>query len=93
MVPALAILAVTLPAGGIVMYVINHRTAQPAARPGAADRLPVALQTFWGPFLHGPEEPIVVYSNAIFVGNGETGLRYFDASTVCRTAGGCCPEQ
>ena len=79
-VPALAILAVTFLAGGIAMYVINHRTAQPAAKPGAADRLPVALQTFWGPFLHGPEKPIVVYSNAIFVGSAETGLRYFEPS-------------
>jgi hypothetical protein len=37
-----------------------------------------ALRAFWGPFASGPEAPLVVYSNAEFVGRPETGLRYFN---------------
>jgi hypothetical protein len=31
----------------------------------------------WGPFLSGPEEPWVIFSNAAFVGRPETGMRYY----------------
>ena len=34
------------------------------------------LRHFWTPMLHGPEEPIVIYSNAEFTGRPETGMRY-----------------
>src|SRR5215469_9533296 len=34
-----------------------------------------ALRTLWTPFLSGPEEPLVIFSNAAFVGRPETGLR------------------
>jgi len=37
-----------------------------------------ALQTLWLRFFDGPEPPLVVYSNAAFVGRPETGLRYFN---------------
>jgi len=38
-----------------------------------------SLQAFWKPFLLGPEEPWVVFSNAAFIGRPETGMRYFDS--------------
>jgi len=38
-----------------------------------------AFRTFWKPFLTGPEEPWVVFSNAAFVGRPETGMRYYDS--------------
>jgi hypothetical protein len=45
-----------------------------------------ALQALWLRFFDGPEPPLVVYSNAAFVGRPETGLRYYnptlDANTV-----------
>ena len=44
----------------------------------------MAFQTFWNLFLHGPQETIVVFSNAIFVGNPQTGLRYFEPSRDSR---------
>ncbi|HUJ20260.1 MAG TPA: hypothetical protein VLX58_02005 [Bryobacteraceae bacterium] len=37
-----------------------------------------ALQALWRRFFDGPEPPLVVYSNAAFVGRPETGLRYFN---------------
>ena len=41
---------------------------------------PPALKAFWGAFASGPEVPLIVYSNAEFVGRPETGLRYFNPS-------------
>lgn len=40
-----------------------------------------ALHVFWQPFLDSPDPPLVVYSNAAFVGRPETGLRYFNPAT------------
>jgi hypothetical protein len=40
-----------------------------------------ALQAFWSAFVKGPDPPLVVYSNAEFVGRPETGLRYYNPST------------
>lgn len=37
-----------------------------------------ALQALWLRFFDGPEPPLVVYSNAVFVGRPETGLRYYN---------------
>jgi hypothetical protein len=34
----------------------------------------------WGPFLNGPDEPWVIFSNAEFVGRPETGMRYYNPS-------------
>lgn len=39
-----------------------------------------SLRHFWAPILHGPEEPIVIYSNAEFTGRPETGMRYLTAT-------------
>jgi len=36
------------------------------------------LYSFWRPFLNEPEGPLVIYSNAEFVGRPQTGMRYFD---------------
>jgi len=37
-----------------------------------------ALQALWLRFFDGAEPPLVVYSNAAFVGRPETGLRYYN---------------
>ena len=81
---ALAILAIVLLASGSVIYVIHRRAAESANGKAAAVPLPMAFQTFWNPFLRGPQETIVVFSNAIFVGNPETGFRYFVPSRDSR---------
>lgn len=47
-------------------------------------RPPGSLQAFWGPFLSGPGEPYVVFSNADFVGAADSGMRYFDQARDSR---------
>ncbi len=47
------------------------------ARPKAAAEKS-AIEVFWAPFLAG-DPPIVIYSNARFVGDSKTGLRYAPA--------------
>lgn len=42
----------------------------------SASKTPVEI--FWGPFLSG-DPPVVIYSNARFLGNSKTGLRYAPA--------------
>jgi len=44
----------------------------------AAQAVSPVLRTFWGPFLLGSEPPFVVFSNAEFVGNPITGMRYYN---------------
>jgi hypothetical protein len=46
----------------------KHKTPQP----------PTALETLWGPFLHGPSEPFVVFKNSSFIGDPASGMRRFD---------------
>src|SRR5579863_6905955 len=49
-----------------------------AAQRGPAAESSEALEALWLRFFDGPEPPLVVYSNAAFVGRPETGLRYFN---------------
>ncbi|HTT65072.1 MAG TPA: helix-turn-helix domain-containing protein [Bryobacteraceae bacterium] len=42
-----------------------------------SEQPPPALRAFWATFTSSPDPPLVVYSNAEFVGRPETGLRYF----------------
>jgi hypothetical protein len=34
------------------------------------------IETLWYPFFTGSEPPLVIYSNAVFVGNARTGMHY-----------------
>jgi hypothetical protein len=47
----------------------------------SAASVPVAtsLRAFWNGFLGSHEQPLVVFSNAPFVGRPDTGMRYYDA--------------
>lgn len=43
-----------------------------------------AMRALWKPFISGPEQPWIIFSNAAFVGRPETGMRYIgsqDAKT------------
>jgi len=54
---------------------------RPAFQPSSIGESSDALRALWLRFFDGPEPPLVVYSNAAFVGRPETGLRYFNATT------------
>jgi hypothetical protein len=60
-----------------------------ASRPAAASvptaaSAPETLRLFWRGFLDGPVPPLVVFSNAAFVGKAATGIRYFDPARDSR---------
>lgn len=42
--------------------------------------VPAPVQIFWKGFVHGAEEPWVIFSNAQFVGRPDKGMRYYDAA-------------
>jgi len=67
-----------------IVYSAVTRPAQVAA-PGAAP-VPAGLRLFWQHFVERPELPIVVFSNAEFVGRPETGMRYFNPATDSQEA-------
>lgn len=64
----------------IVALFATRDTAQKFFLGESVGTAPAALQTFWKPFISGPEEPWVIFSNGAFIGRPETGLRYFDPS-------------
>jgi hypothetical protein len=41
---------------------------------------PAAISAFWNGFLAGHEQPLVIFSNAPFVGRPDSGMRYYDAA-------------
>jgi hypothetical protein len=74
---ALAIMVVAL-TGSTMIYQIHRKALRAAAVLAHIDPMSSTLQTFWSPFLQSPAEPFVVFSNASFIGQPETGMRYFD---------------
>lgn len=72
----LAALLVLLTA--LATWTLSRRLAPVAASPDPQP--PSALSTLWSGILRSPEKPLVVFSNAEFVGRPETGLRYRERS-------------
>ncbi len=70
------VLSLTL--GALVYVVLRGESAAPRS---GAGRLPAPLRAFWSPYLQHSEDPLVVFSNASFVGRPETGLRYLNPAT------------
>ena len=75
---SVAVLALLLAASLAALYVTRHDAVPPAV--AASGSASPAFQAFWKPFLIGPEEPWVVFSNAAFVGRPETGMRYYNSA-------------
>ena len=68
--------------GAIVVVILSIAVTRlmPALPVGVTEPPAAAVRAFWGGFLNAQEAPLVVYSNAEFVGRPETGLRYYDAA-------------
>jgi len=81
-----AVFVLSLLLGGSLLPLFFTRKTTPTAFAGDAKPAPDAFETFWKPFLTGPEEPWVVFSNAAFVGRPETGMRYYNSIHDQKTA-------
>jgi len=74
---AVVVLSLLLAGSLLALYLLRRDTGVPSAH--ASEPTSAAFQSFWKPFLTGPEEPWVVFSNAAFVGRPETGMRYYNS--------------
>ncbi len=63
---------------GLIGSLLTSRKAAEADLKTEAETAPAEFREFWKPFLTGPEEPWLVFSNAAFVGRPETGMRYYN---------------
>ena len=79
---ALAFLAGVLVASATLIYINHHKES--VALQSKVPPVPAALQTFWSPFVRAREQPLVVFTNSVFVGTADTGMRYFDPSRDSR---------
>lgn len=61
-----------------IVILVGNRASRDSSVARADQPGNTALETFWRPFLTGPNEPWAVFSNGSFVGRPETGLRYYD---------------
>jgi len=77
-IAAVAVLSLLLAVSLLALYLSRKDTA--ASDLTTRSSSSAAFQTFWKPFLIGPEEPWVVFSNAAFVGRPETGMRYYNSA-------------
>jgi len=73
-------LAIGVLAGWLVA--VRQAPNRPAETASSSDR--TELHAFWNSVLKSPEPPLVIFSNAEFVGRPETGLRYFNPKTDSR---------
>jgi len=65
---------------GFIGYLLASRKSLRDAQSVEAEKVPAQFATFWKGFLTGPEEPLVIFSNAAFIGRPDIGLRYFDST-------------
>ena len=74
----LAVVALSLLLAAALAALFFTRREMPIASARIVEPAATSLQVFWKPFLHGPDEPWVVFSNAAFFGRPETGMRYYN---------------
>ncbi|HZC65761.1 MAG TPA: hypothetical protein VE545_04255, partial [Candidatus Dormibacteraeota bacterium] len=73
-----AVLAILLVAAlASIATLLVERKAAPVPSVSASEAVPPSFPIFWKGFLGGPEEPLVIFSNARFVGHPDSGMRYF----------------
>ncbi len=61
----------------VLLFVVFLRSPRAGSAGTIAVRKDAAVTQFWNTVLPHPDPPLVVFSNAEFVGRPETGLRYF----------------
>lgn len=81
-VAAVAMLSILLAAALAVIGTLVY-SRRPASRStvSASESPPPTFLAFWNSFLAGPDLPLVIFSNAQFVGRPDVGMRYFNSAT------------
>lgn len=69
----------------LIASLLTTRKIAPTVLAGAVEPPPAEFRELWKPFVRGPQEPWLIFSNAAFIGRPETGMRYYNAA---RDAGG-----
>lgn len=75
---ALSILLVL--ALAFILTLLRSSKGTQAALASEPDPIPPEFHSLWKPFLSGPREPWLIFSNAGFVGRPETGMRYYNSA-------------
>jgi len=75
---AVALVAALATIGWLIF--IRREPAVSSAAISLEAPVPAPVQIFWKGFVHGPDEPWVIFSNAQFVGRPDKGMRYYDAA-------------
>jgi len=70
--------------GALLGWLVAVRQAPNKPAEAAPSSDGAELRAFWSSVLKNPEPPLVIFSNAEFVGRPETGLRYFNPKTDSR---------
>lgn len=84
-VPVLSVaLAATVALAGWLLWTRGSVRAT-AGNASAEVTAAAPIRTFWQGFVHGSEEPWVIFSNAQFVGEPTKGMRYYDAARDGKT--------
>jgi hypothetical protein len=79
-VAAIALGILLVIAIGLISSLLSTRRLAPTVFAGGSEPAPAQFQELWKPFIRGPQEPWLVFSNAAFIGRPETGMRYYNPS-------------
>ena len=78
MIAIVALSVLLLASLGLIGSLLTYHKVAETDLKTDPEPVPAEFHEFWRPFLTGPEEPWLVFSNAAFVGRPETGMRYYN---------------
>ena len=64
----------------VILSLVSNRNSAQAGISRDAGAPPPAMRIFWNGFVSGQDAPWVIFSNAKFVGQPVSGLRYYDSA-------------
>jgi hypothetical protein len=65
----------------VIAYLVTMLPPKADLKPAKVSDGLTSFQRFWKGFVDSPEQPLVVFSNAEFVGRPETGMKYYNSGT------------